>query len=279
MPAMTPTEILFLTARAGIVVLCVVTLLSVFRQARAEPRTWLSRRPLLAITSALLIGAALLTLNDLRAALSPGEQMASYAGAWLWLLYDAGVPLLLLHALGLIRQRDAALAALERASVTDPLTELANRRGFSASAEAALAACRRRGAAAAVVMFDLDRFKSINDGHGHAAGDAVLREAAAALRSHVRAEDVVGRLGGEEFAILLPGLDATQAAALADRLRVEISRAVAHPAGDGAVVTASAGVAPVERLDAGLEAALNAADRALYAAKEAGRNRVAVAAA
>ncbi len=274
---MTPTEIVFIAARIGIVALCLGTLLSVWRHARTEARPGQSRRRLLTVTGGLLFAAGLLTINDIRAALSPGEQMASYAGAWLWLVYDAGVPLLLIHALTLIRQRDAALAALERASVTDPLTDLANRRGFSASAEATLAACRRRGEAIAVVMFDLDRFKSINDGHGHAAGDVVLRETAAVLRQHVRAGDVAGRLGGEEFAVLLPGMDAAQAAALADRLRAKISQAVPHPAGHGATVTASAGVALVEGSEGGMEAALNAADRALYTAKEAGRDRVAIA--
>ncbi|MEO3472799.1 GGDEF domain-containing protein [Roseomonas sp. CAU 1739] len=274
---MTHTEIVYIAARSGIVALCLVTLLIVGRQARAGTPVGVSPRPMLGFAAALLLVAGLLTLNDIHAALSPGEQMASYAGAWLWLLFDAGVPLLMIQALRLVRQRDAALATLERASVTDALTELANRRGFAADASAALDACRRRGEGAAVVMFDLDRFKSINDGHGHAAGDTVLRGTAAALRRHVRASDVVGRLGGEEFAVLCPGMTTAQAAALAESVRGEIRSAVPHPAGHGAVVTTSAGVAAVEGMEDGVEAALMAADRALYAAKQGGRDRVVVA--
>ncbi|MBW6399921.1 GGDEF domain-containing protein [Roseomonas sp. HJA6] len=274
---MTQTETIFVTARICIVTLCLVTVLVVWWHARTDADRGERPRLLMGLTIGLLLSASLLTLNDIHAALSPGEQMATYDGAWLWLLYDAGVPLLVILALRLMRQRSAALTALERASVTDALTELANRRGFSTAAAAALQACQRRGETAAMVMFDLDRFKSINDGHGHAAGDAVLRGAAAALRRHVRASDIAGRLGGEEFALLCPGMTTEQAAALAERVRDEIRRSVPHPAGDGAVVTTSAGVAVVERPQAGFEGALVAADQALYAAKKAGRDRVAIA--
>lgn len=273
---MTHTEIVFVAARVGIVGLCLVTLLIVGRHARARPPVAGEQRPMLAFAAALLMCAGLLTINDILAALSPDEQMASYAGAWLWLLFDGGVPLLMILSLRLTQQRDIALATLERASVTDALTDLANRRGFAAASSAALDACRRRGEAAAVVLFDLDRFKSINDEHGHAAGDAVLRGTAAALRRHVRASDVAGRLGGEEFAVLCPGMTTAQAAAMAERVRAEIRSAVPHPAGDGAVVTTSAGVAAVDCREANVEAALIVADRALYAAKQSGRDRIAV---
>lgn len=273
---MTHTETIFLAARGGIVLLCLISLLVVGRHAWIGRHLGASQWPMLVCTAALLLAAAVLTANDLRAALSPGEQMAAYEGAWLWLIFDAGVPLLMIHVLRLIRQRDEALAALERASVTDALTGVANRRGFAAAAEAALRSSRRDGRGTAVVMFDLDRFKGINDGHGHAAGDAVLRAAAAVLRRSLRGGDVVGRLGGEEFALLCPGTATAEAASLAERVRTAIRSEVPHPAGGGAAVTTSAGVAAVE--DAGLEAALAAADRALYAAKAAGRDRVAVAA-
>lgn len=269
---MTPTEIIFVAARFGVVVLCLVALVFVARNARSGAVLGTTQRSMLGFAAALLLVAGLLTLNDIHAALSPGEQMATYDGAWLWLLFDAGVPLLMLQTLRLMRQRDAALTTLARASVTDALTELSNRRGFSDAAATALRACQRRGEGAAVVMFDLDRFKRINDGHGHAAGDAVLRGVAAVLRRQLRASDVVGRLGGEEFAMLCPGMTVPQAAALAERVRGSIRDEVPHPAGDGAMVTTSAGVAAVEA--PGLEAALIAADRALYAAKESGRDRV-----
>lgn len=275
---MTNTEIVFIAARAAITLLCLITFGMVWRHGRDGTRLDPGQRSILVFTCVLLVMAALLTLNDLHAALSPGEQMATYDGAWLWLVFDAGVPLLMIQALRLMRQRDAALVALERASVTDALTGLANRRGFSAAAATALLDCGRRGEGAAVVMFDLDRFKNINDGHGHAAGDAVLQATAGALRRHVRASDVAGRLGGEEFALLCPGATTAQAAALAERVRDEIRRTVPHPAGNGAVVTTSAGVAAVDCPEAGsMEAALIAADQALYVAKNAGRDQVAIA--
>lgn len=274
---MTPTEIVFIVARFGVVVLCLVTLLIVGRHAWGRRRIEGSPRSLLLLAATLVLVAGLLTLNDIHAALSPGEQMATYDGAWLWLLFDAGVPLLLIWALRLAGQRDAALATLARASVTDALTDLSNRRGFQAAAAAALEGSQRRGEAAAVAMFDLDRFKSINDGYGHAAGDAVLRGVAAVLRRHVRASDVAARLGGEEFAVLCPGMTTAQAAALAERVRASIREEVPHPAADGATVTTSAGVAAVEGAAQGLDAALIAADRALYAAKASGRDRVAIA--
>jgi diguanylate cyclase (GGDEF)-like protein len=129
-------------------------------------------------------------------------------------------------------------------------------------------------------MFDVDRFKSINDGHGHPAGDVVLVGLADVLRGAARAGDIAGRLGGEEFALLCPGLDAAGAASVAERLRAALRAGVPHPAGGDAAVTASAGVAEIAVRDApgaALDAALKAADAALYAAKDGGRDRVVIA--
>ncbi|MBR0651744.1 GGDEF domain-containing protein [Roseomonas terrae] len=272
----TQTETIFVAARAAIVVLCLLSLLLVGRQAWVGGQPRRSLWPTLFCAGGLLLAAALLTANDLYAALAPGEQLATYGGAWLWLVFDAGVPLLMIQVLRLMRQRDEAFAALERLSVTDALTELANRRGFEQAAASALLQARRHSEPTSLILFDLDRFKAINDGYGHAAGDAVLRGVAAALRRQVRATDVAARLGGEEFALLCPGTTLEQAAALAERVRAEIRDAVPHPAGSDTLVTSSAGVAPVQ-WESGLEPALNTADRALYAAKAAGRDRVVVA--
>jgi len=273
---MTAIEMFYIAARSGIVILCLAGTLILWRQSQAAKRGLRGSRAILGCAITLLLFAAVLTVNDLRAALGSGEQMATYAGATLWLLFDAGVPLLMIQAVVLMRQRDAALEALEQASMTDALTELANRRGFWGTATAALDACQRRGAPASVIMFDLDRFKTINDGFGHAAGDEVLREAAAAVRRQVRASDIAARLGGEEFALFCPDTGASQAAALAERVRAEIRRSVRHPAGEAMVVTTSAGVATIAAGQADLDSALAAADRAMYRAKEAGRDRVAV---
>ena len=112
-------------------------------------------------------------------------------------------------------------------------------------------------------MIDLDHFKALNDTQGHAAGDAVLRACALAWQQRLRADDVVARIGGEEFALLLPTCDLVAARRLVDRLRAAVP-------GD---VTASAGITVLGR-DEDLGAALARADRALYAAKRSGRNRV-----
>ncbi len=198
---------------------------------------------------------------------------------WLWIAFDLAVPLLSLVVLRVMAQRDAALARLSALSVTDPLTGLANRRGFEAQAHAAIAASRRQGQPVALLSFDLDRFKRINDGWGHAAGDAVLAGAARAMAGQLRAGDVLGRLGGEEFSALLPGTGLDAAVALAERLREAVRAAVPHPAGGDALTTVSIGVAvlgPGQPAEA-LSAALAASDLALYAAKEKGRDRVEVA--
>jgi diguanylate cyclase (GGDEF)-like protein len=217
--------------------------------------------------------AALLSVNDAWQNLVVRPDEPIQASSWAWLAFDLLLPLLGLLLLRALAERDAALQRLARQAVTDPLTGLRNRRGFMAESDAALARCARAGQQAAVVMIDLDRFKSINDLHGHAAGDAVLRGAAAAVRAELRAGDLPGRLGGEEFALLLPDADLDAAIATAERLRAALTAGVPHPGGGR--VTASFGVARVQ--EGALEAALAAADAALYKAKQGGRDRVEVA--
>jgi diguanylate cyclase (GGDEF)-like protein len=127
-----------------------------------------------------------------------------------------------------------------------------------------------------VVVFDIDRFKSINDRLGHALGDAVLREVGATLRSHCRAGDVAARLGGEEFVLLLAGAACEHARAVAERVREEIALADWGSLAAGLVVTVSAGVA-VDPGQGSAASLLRLADEALYRAKGQGRNRVCVA--
>ncbi|MGB8649905.1 MAG: GGDEF domain-containing protein, partial [Mycobacteriales bacterium] len=141
----------------------------------------------------------------------------------------------------------------------DWLTGLLNRRGSNR-------VLHRVGEGDSVVVIDLDHFKELNDRHGHAAGDAVLAALGRLLREHGRAEDRYGRLGGEEFIGVFPGMPPDAAARAVQRLQVAWQRIAPHP------VTFSAGVAPVGA--GGAAAALAVADAALYAAKEAGRDRV-----
>lgn len=274
---LTTFDALYAAGRAVIAVLCVVVaalaLLRLFRPV--APVGGISARAVLPVAGALLLlVAAGLSVRD------AWENSVTLAGvpiphaSWAWLAFDLVLPLLGLLLLRALAERDVALRELAEQAVTDPLTGLRNRRGFLAEAEAALARCARAGQAAAVVMVDLDRFKSINDRHGHPAGDAVLRATAASLRAGLRAGDVAGRLGGEEFVLLLPDADLDAAIATADRLRAALTAAVPHPGGGR--VTASFGVAPVEGLD--VSPALSAADEALYRAKQGGRDRVEVSA-
>lgn len=228
----------------------------------------------------LLTAAAALSVHDA----VTNEEVAPLS--WMWLLgFDALVPVWAMFLVRAWRERDQAEQVLERLATTDALTGVLNRNGFLDQATAALSRARRAGQGSSVVMFDLDEFKAINDAHGHAAGDAVLRHFACVLRDGLRAGDVLGRIGGEEFALLLPGSDAAQAETATERLRAQAREQVSHPSGV-ALVTVSAGVAAIQGDDtafaseagAALAAGLKAADAALYQAKVAGRDRVVVSA-
>jgi diguanylate cyclase (GGDEF)-like protein len=166
----------------------------------------------------------------------------------------------------------ACISDLESRIDVDPLTETLNRRGFERELKRTLAYVKRYAANATLIYLDLDEFKPVNDRHGHAAGDAVLKAVAAALIGEVRASDVVARIGGDEFAVLLWNLPDADAVAKA----VDLERAVyATPVRWGAstmVVGASAGVAFVGPLDTPAEV-LARADAAMYARKTERRQR------
>ncbi|MEN3973780.1 GGDEF domain-containing protein [Emcibacter sp. SYSU 3D8] len=158
---------------------------------------------------------------------------------------------------------------------TDPLTGLLNRRSFLDSAFAEVRRARRDGAPSALMSIDADHFKRINDTQGHQAGDEVLMAMATALAARSRNSDVLGRIGGEEFAILMPGVSLERAMQMAERLRGDVAR-LRTPTESGFVsFTISIGVTLVRDDESELTPALNRADKALYAAKSAGRNKVA----
>ncbi|WP_426103950.1 sensor domain-containing diguanylate cyclase [Massilia sp. TSP1-1-2] len=168
---------------------------------------------------------------------------------------------------------------LHDAAATDFLTGLPNRRQIMARMEKELARVQRDGSAlAAVLMFDLDLFKEINDRHGHARGDDVLRHFSQVLLHELRKVDSVGRIGGEEFAIILSGADMADAFGFAERVRARLAD---FPLRDGALcidVTVSIGISVMAREDAAITASLSRADEALYQAKQAGRNCARIAA-
>jgi diguanylate cyclase (GGDEF)-like protein len=156
-------------------------------------------------------------------------------------------------------------------AITDPLTGAFNRRYMEARLEQALETARRRAAPVSLLIADVDHFKRVNDTHGHKAGDAVLRGLAALIRGRARAVDLLFRMGGEEFVLLLPDTPEHAAAIVADELRSAVEQARLL---DRQAISVSIGVGAARPED-DVESWIKAADAALYAAKEAGRNRVA----
>lgn len=170
--------------------------------------------------------------------------------------------------------KDRVAARFQRASLSDPLTGVANRRGFFRTGEGLIARTRFAGRPAALLLFDIDRFKGINDRFGHRAGDAVLIAFSRLATSLLRPTDLFGRIGGEEFASLLPDTARQDALSLAERLRTAFESISHRVAERPLTVTVSIGVAISSDAGCDLAALLEQADRALYRAKALGRNRV-----
>jgi diguanylate cyclase (GGDEF)-like protein len=169
----------------------------------------------------------------------------------------------------------AAREALREQATHDPLTCLWNRSSIMDILTREMAKAEREGASVGVIMADLDHFKQINDTFGHQAGDAVLREAAKRMQASMRSYDAVGRYGGEEFLIVLPGSTHSSASHLAERLRTAISRQPIRLEQRSLAFTISLGISrstPGEGMSP--ERVIRAADEALYRAKDLGRNRV-----
>jgi diguanylate cyclase (GGDEF)-like protein len=164
-----------------------------------------------------------------------------------------------------------ATSQIERMAQTDSLTGALNRRGLEILGRAALRRSYAQSAPAALIMFDLDWFKRVNDTLGHAAGDELLRDMAVLCRKSLRSEDVFARYGGEEFVVVAPCTDAREARLLAERIRQAVEDAL-FPVTGGKRVTASFGVASAR--GATLAELLQDADEALYTAKQSGRNQV-----
>jgi diguanylate cyclase (GGDEF)-like protein/PAS domain S-box-containing protein len=187
----------------------------------------------------------------------------------------AGEPLYFLRVTEDITERKRLEAELRELAATDMLTGLPNRRAFIARLEEEHARLRRFDAQqAAVLMLDLDFFKRVNDTWGHPAGDAVLRQVAGVINEQIREIDLCSRFGGEEFAVLLTGAAPVAAREFSERLRRKIAELAVVHEGHNIQVTVSIGVAALRATDDDADAALMRADRALYGAKEAGRDRV-----
>ncbi|MGW7536910.1 GGDEF domain-containing protein [Amycolatopsis sp. NPDC054798] len=196
------------------------------------------------------------------------------------LLVNIPPAIVILVLITVLGNRLAEINQLQSEARTDPKTGIFNVRGWSESAERALARAARGGESLALLMIDLDHFKWINDTYGHPAGDDVLRTVAQTLDEITRPKDIIGRFGGEEFLILLPDADTTAAKVTAERIRTAIAdqRIVTTDKRGGSALitgrTGSIGVALLGVNGTTLEQLLHAADAAVYTAKEGGRNQV-----
>ncbi|MEK7697560.1 MAG: diguanylate cyclase, partial [Pseudomonadota bacterium] len=176
-----------------------------------------------------------------------------------------------------IRELEESRHRLAEQAMTDPLTKLRNRRAFFENGAKNLARARRHNGDLSVMLLDIDFFKKINDTHGHQSGDEALVAVAAILNALARTEDTVARMGGEEFAMLLPDTNLLGTAVLAERVRVAIEKERFILGGKTVRITVSIGIAarsvdPVDSVDQ----LLGIADKRLYLAKQSGRNRICV---
>jgi diguanylate cyclase (GGDEF)-like protein len=174
--------------------------------------------------------------------------------------------------LALVKERNEAASIT--AARTDSLTGIANRATFRATAQRLLERCRRDAAPVAVMMFDLDRFKAINDRHGHAVGDAVIQKFCAVTAALLRPNDIFGRMGGEEFAVALPGSSIEAASVRAERIRASFAENCRFIGNHQVNATVSGGVSVSMNVEETLDALLELSDMALYSAKTDGRNRI-----
>jgi diguanylate cyclase (GGDEF)-like protein len=241
----------------------------------ADGEELMSRWP--AVILLALTGVGFLSWLPLIVAMPIHEASAVFSSSW----FPAVILVTLLirialafTVLSLAKERQEMEQRVD--ALTDPLTGLPNRRALF---EAADAIGQRRilgGTPVAVLLFDLDHFKETNDSFGHELGDSVLKLFAATVARHLNGPSIVGRLGGEEFAAILPGADAATAVGVAEAVRRAFARSAAFVNGLAVGATVSVGAASDVNVDNDLSGLLRRADAALYVAKRAGRNRVAL---
>ena len=170
------------------------------------------------------------------------------------------------------KQLEVANQELQKLASTDPLTHIYNRRHFFSQSNAEFARAKRYERELSVIMLDIDDFKTVNDRYGHAAGDMALVSLAECCRSVLRESDIIGRLGGEEFAICCPEASLDGAKVIAERIRTRCESILLHYQEHAFCITVSLGVTRMSAQDSNLEAVIHRADKLLYRAKQAGRN-------
>lgn len=222
-----------------------------------------------------LATAMLALIVGLRGVLALPLDLSLASNHWLQSMTFGGMYLqMLINGFGfLLLAREQQEAELMRLALVDPLTNAPNRRGFFNALNPWLALARRPGNSTALIMLDLDHFKRINDNYGHPIGDQVLKAVAEIGQSQLRDSDLIGRLGGEEFAVLLPRTNAQDAMMVAERMRQAIMAVQIKAEKAVLSITASFGVTII-RPDDSMVSLIKRADDALYAAKHAGRNQV-----
>lgn len=234
-------------------------------------------RPMIRVASALLVCLGYIALDMLYRQAQPGVVVPAPLLGWLHYINLAtmlGIMAVLSSTYyRLVRGSERRLQEL---ACTDPLTQLRNRRFMTEVAQHEAAVFERGGRPLSILLGDVDHFKRINDQHGHAVGDGVLRAIARVLREGVREVDHVARWGGEEFLVLLPGTELDEAQQVADRLRAAVQALVEVEGRRELGLSMTLGLAELQPGES-VEQALIRADRALYDGKQAGRNRVVLA--
>ena len=189
---------------------------------------------------------------------------------------EAGLPLMVVGIAEDITDKKHMESELQRLATTDVLTQSSNRRYFFDSAEAAFKECRREGIPLAFLLLDVDDFKKINDRFGHQVGDQVLQRIAQSGSAALRRGDLFGRIGGEEFAVLLPGCDEQTARQIGERLQREVQRLRFQEGEQSFGITVSQGLTVLQADDEGLGALYSRADAAMYSAKRQGKDCIVV---
>ncbi len=255
---------------SALIVAC-YTFLTAAELWRERRKTLLRRWP--AIFVPMLHGAVFLFPVASMTLAPEGARWRGFTSGWIS-LFMIEVLLYLIGAafIVMILAKDRTVGFYKTAATTDPLTGVLNRRGVAEAAALVLRQSQRSAMPVSALAFDLDHFKSINDRFGHGAGDAVLKQLVAVMRKNMRTDDVIGRLGGEEFVAILPSTLA-DAAAVAERVRMALATETVSCDGRLIAATVSVGIA-CGAPSAPIAALLARADEALYRAKANGRNRV-----
>jgi diguanylate cyclase (GGDEF)-like protein len=241
-------------------------------------RRWVLR---LGIAKAVLVLSVAVVLSSLglvmlsNALMPPPPRFVMFSLVLSVIIPALLAPLVAWLVIRLMFESEHALRVAERLAVTDPLTLVFNRRHFFREGERELALAVTRRSTLSLLLLDVDSFKSVNDLHGHASGDQVLRAVATACNSVLRDHDLLARFGGEEFAMLLPATGPDEAGAIAERVRSAVEALIVPSSGREAIrTTVSIGVASADASSLSLDHLLAHADRAMYLAKRGGRNRV-----